>query len=163
MSFTLVISSLARGGAERVISILASAWAEQGKEVTLLSFDQGDAPAYALHPLVKLRSLDLLADSNNVFQGLTRNISRIKALHRAIRDTQPDMVISFMDGANVLPLLAPLGLRKPVIISEHIDPSHYDSDPQRNSLRKLLYPLADALVCPTTPSLTTFQPMPISH
>src|SRR5260370_3429431 len=159
MSFTLVISSLARGGADRVIYILASDGREQGKEGTLLSSDQGDAPAYALHPLVKLRSLDMLADSNNVFQGLTRNISRIKALHRAIRDTQPDMVISFMDGANVLTLLATRGLRKPVIISEHIDPSHYDIGPVWNSLRKLLYPLADAIVCPTSASVARFQAM----
>ena len=49
MRITLVISSLARGGAERVMCVLASDWAEQGKEVTLVSFDHGEAQAYSLH------------------------------------------------------------------------------------------------------------------
>src|SRR5215471_4559321 len=125
MRLTLVISALVRAGAERVASILASAWAQQGKEVTLLSLDRGE-PAFPIHPRVKLQKLDLNAPSRNLYQGLTQNLHRVRVLRRAIREAQPDIVIAFLDHTNVLTLLATRRLRARVIVTEHIDPSHYN-------------------------------------
>jgi glycosyltransferase involved in cell wall biosynthesis len=159
MRLTLVISSLGRGGAERVLSILAGAWAEQGHEVTLLSLDHGEAPGYALHPSVMRRSLGLAAHSNGFFQGIARNATRFRVLRRAIRDSRPALVISFLDTVNVLTLLATRGMGVPVIISERIDPSLYDIGTVWHSLRRVVYPFADALVCQTTAALTRFQAM----
>jgi hypothetical protein len=93
MRLTLVISSLGRGGAERALSLLANAWAEQGKEVTVLRLDHGEAPAYPIHASVKLSSLGLLAESHNPFQGIWRSLYRIRILRRAISESHPDMVI----------------------------------------------------------------------
>lgn len=157
MRLTLVISSLARGGAERVLSILAGAWAEQGHEVTLLSFDHGEAPAYALHPSVTRLSLGLLEESHGALQGVRRNLGRIRILRRAIRQSRPDLVVSFLDRVNVLTLLATLWMRVPVIVSERIDPSRYDIGSGWSFLRRLLYPLADLLVCQTEAALARFQ------
>jgi GalNAc-alpha-(1->4)-GalNAc-alpha-(1->3)-diNAcBac-PP-undecaprenol alpha-1,4-N-acetyl-D-galactosaminyltransferase len=159
MRLTLVISSLTRGGAERVMSILASAWAEQGKQVTLLSFDHGEEPAYSLHPSVKLKSLGLLAFSTSFFQALRRNAARIRVLRRAIRESQPEIVISLMDTTNVLTLLATRRLNVPVIIGEQTDPALYDIGRIWNFLRRLIYPFANALVCPVAASLARFQAM----
>lgn len=159
MRLTLVISSLTRGGAERVMSILASAWAEQGKQVTLLSFDHGEEPAYSLHPSVKLKSLGLLAFSTSFFQALRRNVSRIRVLRRAIRESQPEIVISLMDTTNVLTVLATRRLDVPVIIGEQTDPALYDIGRIWNFLRRLVYPFANALVCPAAASLARFQAM----
>src|SRR2546426_2159979 len=157
MRITLVISSLGRGGAERAMSLLANSWAEQGKEISLLTFDHGDAPAYPIHPFVNLRSLGLQARSSHLLKALLQNLRRIRVLRRAIRQSQPDVVISFMDSANVLTLLATRGLGMPIIVSERSDPSLYDIGPVWNGLRRLTYPLSDALVCQTESALALFQ------
>ena len=57
MRLTLVIASLGRGGAERTATILAGAWASQGHEVTLMTLARDDAPAFTLHPAIKLCQL----------------------------------------------------------------------------------------------------------
>ena len=157
MRLTLVISSLGRGGAERVLSILAGAWAEQGHQVTLLSFDHGEAPAYSLHPSVARRSLGLLARSRGFFEGMTHNFRRLRVLRRAILETHPALVVSFIDTVNVLTLLATRGMGIPVIISERIDPSRYDIGKTWSLLRWLAYPYADALVCQTEAAAARFR------
>lgn len=157
MRLTLVISSLGRGGAERALSLLANAWAEQGKEITVLRLDHGQAPAYPIDASVKLSSLGLLAESHNPFQGIWRNFYRIRILRRAISESQPDIVVSFMDRTNVLTLLATRGLGYPVAVSEQNDPRGYNVGKIWSALRRMMYPFADALVCPTSSLLAHFQ------
>jgi GalNAc-alpha-(1->4)-GalNAc-alpha-(1->3)-diNAcBac-PP-undecaprenol alpha-1,4-N-acetyl-D-galactosaminyltransferase len=159
MRLTLVISSLGRGGAERVLSILAGAWTEQGHQVTLLTFDHDEPPAYPLHPSVVLRNLNLTGYSKNLVEGLSRNVTRVRVLRRAIRESRPAIVISFLDMVNVLTVLATRGMNVPVIVSERIDPSLYDIGRVWNFLRRSVYPFADALVCQTASALARFQTM----
>lgn len=159
MRITLIISGLTRGGAERVLCILASAWAEQGKEVVILTLDQGGTPAYPIHPAVRLCSVDLLTESHHFLQGLVRNLRRIRVLRRAIRESNPDIVISFMDATNILTLLATRGLGIPVVVCEHVDPTHYGIGSVWDRLRKLVYPMADELICLTPATLSRFQAM----
>jgi GalNAc-alpha-(1->4)-GalNAc-alpha-(1->3)-diNAcBac-PP-undecaprenol alpha-1,4-N-acetyl-D-galactosaminyltransferase len=157
MRLTLVISSLGRGGAERAVSILASAWAEEGKHVTLLTFDHGEPPAYALHPEVKVNSLGLHAVSTHSLEAFCRNLSRIRRLRQAIRESDPDLVISFMDRTNVLTLLAIRALPVSTIVAEQTDPALYDVGRVWSFLRRLVYRLADGLVCPTPRSVARFR------
>lgn len=159
MRMTLVISSLRRGGAERVMSLLASSWTEQGNDVTLLTLDHGEVPSYPIHPGIRHRSLGLAADSQFFLQGLWRNSKRIVVLRRAIRESRPDIVISFIDTINVLTLLATRGLGVPVIVSERTSPLRRSIGPLWGALRRLSYPFADVLVCLTRGSLTGFQAM----
>jgi GalNAc-alpha-(1->4)-GalNAc-alpha-(1->3)-diNAcBac-PP-undecaprenol alpha-1,4-N-acetyl-D-galactosaminyltransferase len=156
MRITLVISTLGYGGAERVMSSLASSWATQGKEITLLTFDHGDAPAFPIHPAVKLCSLGLLAPSRHFIKGLFQNIWRIRVLRRAIYQSHPDVVISFVDRTNILTLLATRRLAVPVIVSERTDPTQWDIGPVWNGLRRLIYPSAHTLVCQTNSVLDRF-------
>ena len=52
MKIDLIISSLVGGGAERVVSLLANKFADNGHEVRLFTFDQVD-DAYLLDPRIK--------------------------------------------------------------------------------------------------------------
>src|SRR5579871_1330423 len=157
MRLTLVISTLNRGGAERVMSILASAWAEEGKAVTILTLDHETQPAYALHHSVKLTRLGLATTSLNLFEAATRNVLRLRALRKAIRESGPDLVLSFMDSTNVLTLLATRGLGKPIIVSERTDPLNYDIGPIWSTLRRWTYGRASALVCQTDTLVQRFR------
>jgi glycosyltransferase involved in cell wall biosynthesis len=158
MRLTLVIPSMERGGAERVMSILASSWAEKGHEVTLLTLTREVKPAYDLHPDVTLRNLGLTGEpATNSLMAAFRQVARIRALRSAIHESQPDLVISFMERTNVLTLVATRGLGVPVIVSERVDPRHYDIGHLWHGLRSLMYRRAAALVCQSRTSLMWFE------
>jgi len=158
MRLTLVIASLGRGGAERTASVLASAWAEKGIHVTLITYLRDDVPAYPLHAGVVLRQLHLRGGAaRHFFHGLVRNLKVVRALRRAIRESAPDLIVSFMDIPNVLTLLAARGINAPVVVTEHTHPAYYDIGWMWQILRRLVYDRADALVCMTTPVLSWFQ------
>jgi glycosyltransferase involved in cell wall biosynthesis len=147
-----------RGGAERVMSILANAWVEDGKhKVTLVTVDSSEPPAYTIHPDVVLKSLEPQALSTNAFQRITRNISRVRLLRRAIRESKPDIVVSFIDRTNVLTILATLGTAIPVIVSERCEPPGAFIGPAWRVLRNISYLFADVLVCQTPAALVRFQ------
>jgi glycosyltransferase involved in cell wall biosynthesis len=157
MRITLVISSLERGGAERIMSLLASAWAQAGKDVTLLTLDSSEI-AYPLHPAVKIHNLRPPArKAGRWIQALSRKILRVPSLRKAIRESCPDLVISFMDRPNILTLIATRFLKVPVIISERTNPSVHKIGPVLSGLRALLYPLAQATVCQTSAAAAWFQ------
>src|SRR5580765_112968 len=158
MKLTLVISSLERGGAERIISGLANAWAERGRQVTLITFDDKETPAYALHPGVELRSLGVPNEfASNPLHAMYRNVLRIRRLRRHIRQSGPDVVISFLDFPNILVLLATRGLGVPVIVSERANPDYDALNIIWRRLRRLTYPWAAALVCQTSAMLELLQ------
>ena len=159
MRLTLVISSLAGGGAERLVSLLASAWALQGKKVTLLTFDHNEPPEYPLHAAVEHQSLCLQATSHNLFHGAWQNFRRIRVLRRAIRESEPDIVIGFLDATNILTLCATLGLGRPVVVCEFNNPIGHRIKRIWAFLRRVSYRFADALVCETHPTLTRFLAM----
>jgi len=158
MRLTLIIPSLERGGAERVMSILASCWAGQGREVTLLTLKHGIKAAYEVDSRVRLRNLGLPAEpAGNVLLAAFRQARRVSVLRRAIRESNPDLVISFMERTNVLTLIATRDLGVPVIISERVDPRLYEIGRLWQSLRQLTYPWASVLVCQSNVSLAWFE------
>ena len=158
MRLTLVIASLGRGGAERTASVLANAWVERGRVVTLITLTQDDVPAYALHPAVNLRQLRVRGGvARNIFHGVIRQWRSVRALRNAIQASEPDLVISFMDIPNILTLLAMWGRKKPVVITEHTHPAFYHIGWHWQTLRRLLYSRATALVCMTGPVLSWLQ------
>ena len=158
MRLTLVISSLGSGGAERTASVLASAWAERGVLVTLITLAHDDVPAYRLHPEIVLCQLRVREGmAKNVLHGAIRNLRIVRVLHRAIRSSQPDIVISFMDIPNIVSLLATWGMSIPVVITEHTHPAFHYIGWHWQMLRRLLYHRAAALVCMTNPVLSWMQ------
>ena len=158
MNLTLVTAELQRGGAERVLSILANGWARQGRQVTLITFDDPEAPAYPIDRGVKLESLHLSnKQSSNAVQAIYHNFLRISQLRRAIRKSKPDVVISFLDWPNIVTLLATRGLGVPVIVSERCTPEYVELKWIWKFLRRKLYPHAEALVCPSRRMTEVFQ------
>jgi GalNAc-alpha-(1->4)-GalNAc-alpha-(1->3)-diNAcBac-PP-undecaprenol alpha-1,4-N-acetyl-D-galactosaminyltransferase len=147
---TLVISSLAAGGAERVMATLANAWAARGRRVTLLTFDDGSAPPfYPLDSRVDHRPLNLSRAAGSAAVGLSNNVRRVRALRRALGESRPDAVISFMTTANVNALLAASGLNAPVVISERVNPDQAATGAGWKFARRVAYRRAAAIVAQT--------------
>lgn len=179
MRITFVISSLGGGGAERVVSNMASYWSDKGWEVTILTLFHGRQPLrYELHPKVVHRDLSNSTLRNNprpdaqsllalrdLFKDLTpserkvflQDIILIVALRRALISTQPDLVISFIDITNICVLLALQRLRLPVIVSERCDPRQVSTGSEGwDRLRHRLYPQAHRVVILDEQSLSYF-------
>lgn len=149
MRLALVISTLAPGGAERVLATLANGWAAQGEHVTLLTLDVEANDFYALHPGVRRIGLGCIEVSRHPVHALRNNVRRIGVLRRALRAARPHVVVAFTDTVNVLTLLATRGLGVPVVVSERIDPERQPLGRAWTWLRRWLYPRAAALVVQT--------------
>jgi len=150
MKVAFVISSLGIGGAERVLVNMANYWAERGNDVTLVSMDSPDAPAFhVLNERVRLISLNLLANSANPVQAIRQTVGRIRAIRQTMCAIRPDVIISFMDRMNVLTLFASRRLGIPTIVSDRVDPACPNIGRAWNALRTISYRYASALVLQT--------------
>jgi glycosyltransferase involved in cell wall biosynthesis len=159
MRITLYLNHLLNGGAARVAAYLSQAWAEQGRSVTLLTNDDGSQkPHFPLHPEVSHWPLALRAESSYALQAVANNFWRLLRLRRAILESRPDVVISFLDGNNVLCLIATCGPRHfSVIVSERTDPHGRDIGQFWENLRRLTYPWANCLVTQSQHALSYFS------
>jgi GalNAc-alpha-(1->4)-GalNAc-alpha-(1->3)-diNAcBac-PP-undecaprenol alpha-1,4-N-acetyl-D-galactosaminyltransferase len=146
MRITLVISSLAPGGAERAMSEMANYWSATSHDVTLITLASADHDFYALDTRVKRVGLGLLKDSRNLIEGVRNNFARVTSLRREIRHARPHVVISFVDTTNVMALIATSGTGLPVVVCEQVDPRQYSIGWVRDILRRTVYPGAVMLV-----------------
>jgi glycosyltransferase involved in cell wall biosynthesis len=142
----MVVPSLSSGGAERVAVLLARGLRERGHRVALATVYGRDRDFYALPADVDRIALGLGRDRSNLFQKLTGNFRRVLAVRRTICRTQPDAVVSFMNQTNIVALLAAVGLRVPMIATEHMDPRRDGLAGPWRWLRRRTYPRADRLV-----------------
>ncbi len=157
MRLTCFIYSLGPGGAERVMSILAGAWASRGHKVTIVTYDEGHSSFFSLPPEVTVQKLRLSGGS--ILKRIGNHFRRIPTFRRVIRETRPDIVISFMHRTNVLVLMAAISLDIPVIVSEHTDPRLYSPGFPYNYLRPCLYRKAMAVVALSKEQAEWFKPM----
>jgi len=150
MRITLIIYSLANGGAERVMSTMANYWAVRGEDITLITINSMDSDFYPLDSRIRRVALDLKRDSSTNWESIKNNLIRLARLRVAIKKSNPEVIISFLDQMNVLSLVATRGLALPVIVSEHIDPRKLPPVGIWKSLRRWTYSWASIVVVLTT-------------
>jgi GalNAc-alpha-(1->4)-GalNAc-alpha-(1->3)-diNAcBac-PP-undecaprenol alpha-1,4-N-acetyl-D-galactosaminyltransferase len=141
------------------MSDLATAWAEEGKDITILTLDEYDRPAYQLHHAVKVRRVSLPKRWSPLLQWFFQKLWRLPALRNAIQQSKPDLVISFMHRPNVLTLLATRFLPVPVVVSERVNPSLHKIGVLWGGLRRVLYASSAGLVVETRATLDAFAQM----
>ena len=157
LRLTAVIGSLEAGGAERIMALLTEAWVERGWEVVLLltlAKPTHDA-FFEPNPRVQVRHLDLYRPSHGIVDALRANMRRLRVIRAAIRASRPDVVLAFMTDTNVLAILASLGLRKPVVVEEHIYSAWPPLPLPWRLLRLVTYPMAASVIALTPSALST--------
>lgn len=142
MKIALVISSLGKGGAERVLSVLANYFCEQ-HDVCVIKFD-AEEPFYKISPKARVLNLDLGVGERGIFGNFTKRFNKIFALRKILKRREFDVVISFLDNTNVLTLIANLGLENRIIITEHTN-HRFLKSPMWRALKRIFYPFADGL------------------
>lgn len=141
----LVIEGLGGGGAQHVLTTLANRWAKAGRAVAVVTLRGAETDAFPLDPAVRRIVIGGTTVSSNPISGLLANFARLRALRRTLRALRAPVAVGFVGSTNVLLVLAALGLRTRVVISERNDPSRQRLPGVWDQLRRLVYPLADVV------------------
>lgn len=150
MRILFLLYSLGAGGAERVTATLANYWADQGHQVTLLTFAPVEDDFYSLRPSISRISLNQVGISAHPVAAAAANIHRIRALRQALIQHRPQVAIAMMASANVLLAIAGFGLQGLVTVgSERIHPPQLPLGRFWEVLRWGAYGLLDAVVAQT--------------
>lgn len=159
MNIALIIPSLNPGGAERVLSDLANYWQSKGYHVTLITLASPESePFYPLSSKISLIQLDQShPEACSVFKRLGHILRRVFCLRITLKRLAPDVIFSFVDVMNLTTLLASLGLKIPVIVSERTHPAYYKLPSLYQKMREFLYPRAFKVVIQTASAAEYFK------
>ena len=140
----IYISTLAGGGAERMVSYLSNYLAEKGYNVILIN-DCKVVREYELSSRIK--RYVILEDEKIKF--LKKNLKIVKAVRKICVEEVPDVLLSFLPVADFRLIVAKMGLKIPLIFSVRANPEVQDKSRINRVLSKLLYPLAAGAVFQT--------------
>jgi glycosyltransferase involved in cell wall biosynthesis len=147
------LHSLSRGGAERVATTLANYWAQNGRDVAIVTVARPIEDFYSIHPAVRRYSLLERGGRPDGSSGVLATLDRIRLLRTLLRELRPDVVISLMNTANVVLALAGIGMRRIVRLgSERSYPPAVPMSRAWNALRYWSYRYLDAVVAQSSQS-----------
>ena len=151
----LFISSLTKGGAERVMVNLAASLKEAGDEVLLVTQYQAQEE-YPLPAGITRVYSELTPEEES---GRIRNFfARIQKLRAIWKKYRPQVILSFIGKNNVMAILTAAGLHIPVVVSVRSDPEmeYPIEDPVLRRSARLLFRRAAGVVLMTEKSREFF-------
>ncbi len=141
----VVTYGMQAGGTERVISMLAGAWAKQGSCICVITFAETGEDFFPLPDCVGRYSLKMPYQANGRIEGLAATLKRIFKLRKMLKQAEATVVISFLPVPNIVSILATWGLGLWLVISERNDPQRQLLPYPWEILRKRLYRYADII------------------
>lgn len=137
-----VSGSLIRGGAQRVITLLADEYVRLGWSVHMAVLLENKV-GYKISDRIVIH--DIVRRGNQV-----KNTAKwIKGIKRILESENPDVVVSFAGRINMITMLAARGTGVPVLVSERNDPAHDRRSKPEQWLCKRFYARADKVVFQT--------------
>lgn len=165
----LLIPSLEYGGAQRALLALAVGLLERGYSLRLLLIDDVraiDLPGTEAQKLLLNRSIRVLGGGFSWTRylgtigkiiGMAINVRRLKVV---AKEDQLSIVISFLERANLLSLMALEGVPRIISVRKHMEMALAEKSWIKSSLIRIAYPLlvrqADAVVCNSSESAKSF-------
>jgi GalNAc-alpha-(1->4)-GalNAc-alpha-(1->3)-diNAcBac-PP-undecaprenol alpha-1,4-N-acetyl-D-galactosaminyltransferase len=139
-----LIPSMESGGMERVMSELVNYLSKNKKEeIHLVLYGRSKEYFYRISNKVIIHSAKL--NSNNKF---SLAIETIYYIRKKTKEIKPSVILSFGEVWNCLVLVALLGIKYPIIISDRCEPGK-SLGVYNDFLRKKLYPHATAIIAQT--------------
>ena len=135
----LIVSSIEKGGTQKIILDLFNYWKKKGHNVKIITFDK----EIDLKIKKSLINLKLQSTSKNLFQAIFNNLKRIYKLRNIIKKNQHNHIVSFISTTNILAIISNIGLKNNLIISERNDPELQNIGYVWIILRKVFYRYAD--------------------
>lgn len=146
-TIALYISSLRKGGAERVIANLATFFDHAGYRVVLVT-TRKEETEYEV-PASVLRKISE-PDADKLGKGRMRDfLTRFMTLRRIWKEEKPDVILSFIGKNNMMAILTSLGMDIPVAVSVRGEPSEEYYSRSLRLLAKILFRFADCIILQT--------------
>lgn len=123
--------SLGIGGAERVLSILSTPFADEYNDVEILTWRNGPV-LYNFDSRVKITSIKEQSKSNNILRQMLW-------FRQYVRKSRPNLILSFLAQFNMLTLTSLLLTDVKIVVAERIDPSKFKKGRILRFVRDLLY------------------------
>ena len=138
-SLYIFTPSLGSGGAERVMSILSSTFADTFDKVTI--FVWKITPVfYSFDPRVEIIWIPKMIKHQDI-------LSKMLWVREYVKKNPPTIVLSFLVAYNMMTLASLYGMNIPIIVAERSDPNLLRKS--RKLLRKIIYRTADGILCQT--------------
>lgn len=144
-------SSLKKGGAERVISILSNKLIENN-EVKII-VNTKEQTAYKFDDKIKIVELDKRVQKGTFL----KNMKRINVITKELKEERPDIIISFLPLPSFRMLYVNRKLNIPIIVADRNDPKVEYKSLAYKLLMKWLYPSANGFVFQTTEQKEYFK------
>lgn len=141
-TIVFVAGSMRRGGAERVISLLANAYAGRGWSVHIVVLRANEV-GYSLHDKI------VIHDAVHSGSYIKNTFKWVHDIRRILTAEKPDVVVSFAGRINMLTMMAARGTGIPVLVSERNDPANDRRSKLEKWLCKRFYGKADKVVFQT--------------
>ena len=151
----LVIADLGGGGAQRVLSTLATSWTDAGRRVCVITLAPPSMDVLQLDDRVTRIALHAVGSRRSVLDALWSNLVRVRRLRDAIRSSGAPVIVSFIGVTNVLTVLATRGLGCRVVVSERNDPARQSLGSIWDRARRWAYRRADAVTATNADALAT--------
>ena len=148
-----VTISMRAGGTERVISILAKCMVEMGYEVTIMMIAEPGIEYELDH---RIRCVCVSETTNG---SLLCRFERIRKMRKEIKQNQDAYVFGMGTVASMFAVMAAMGLKNKVVVSERNDPNVFNGRQIRKVeeiLRNMLYSCSKYIVLQTVDTVECF-------
>lgn len=151
MRITFIAASLGDGGAERVVSELATEMSDMGHAVSIIVVGSSSR-AYTIAEGIPV--IDCAKKYPVPGVGF---LNRVADIRKTVRSLGSEVCISFNTTVNIYAALACGGLPCRLVLSERNDPRYYPAGKVQRALRALLYGRADRYVFQTQEAKSWFS------
>lgn len=149
-SIVIVTRNMLAGGAERVIAQLANYFVKQGIDVKIVTLDD-EKMFYDINS-----QIEMIAIGKKSTNRLLDKWKRYSEVRRIVDCLKPDVVLSMPEDIGIYVILALLGCRIPVYVSERNNPWVMPNVKVTRLLRRLMYPFAKGLIFQTDTAKSFF-------
>lgn len=139
----VVTRNMLSGGAERVIAQLLNNFAKCGIDCSIITMDD-EAVFYDLYESIRLTPVGIKSENK-----LIDRIKRCIEVRSLVKEEKPDVVLTMPEDTGVYVILALLGMRIPVYVSERNNPWVMPNVKITRILRTLMYPFAKGIIFQT--------------
>ena len=125
MKIALLIHRLTYSGAPKILGWIANQMANRGHDVTVISFFSDERASF-LDEKVKFDSLKIRQSRNRFVRNTFGMLKSVSALHKHIKECNPDLIVSFLDSVGYIYLAVnKFFSKRKIVISERVDPYIY--------------------------------------
>ncbi|WP_165249294.1 glycosyltransferase [Adlercreutzia sp. ZJ141] len=145
------------GGSDRVLSILANEFSENGFDVEILCLHDNAKIDRPLNDSIKVTFLDPIKWGRKSLRNISRIAQSIRLVSRVARGSSEATFISFIDWVNFCTVVGCRNTHNTVIVSERTDPSKEPGNRLAKCLRDKAYAKSDGIVFQTPDARDYFK------